>query len=220
MIGKAARKEADEHIRAWGTELGDDAWRLLDKYVADVLQYNRRTNITAAKDADTILRRHVVDGLAPAAAMKARINAPHPRLLDVGAGAGFTGFGMKIAWPEADVTLMESSYRKFCFLNLASANLGLRGLHVVQERAGQNTPGGYDAVLARAVAPLPDAAALTLGLTRPGGFAVVYQSEEPQLNEVLSESLDNAGGTLSDRVPYRLPGETSDRFLAIFRRNE
>src|SRR6267378_382473 len=68
------------------------------------------------------------------------------------AGAGFIGITLKIAWPEAEVTLLESSHRKFLFLNWASAQLKTRGLHAVLGRAPQALHGRtFDAVIIRAV---------------------------------------------------------------------
>ncbi|MFH2202199.1 MAG: RsmG family class I SAM-dependent methyltransferase [Elusimicrobiota bacterium] len=207
MMPPMLKDEAADCLRRWGLELPDSGWELLDKYVKDVLEYNRRVNITAARDAAELMRRHVLDGMAAVAPLRTRLGEC-PRLLDVGAGAGFIGFGLKIAWPAADVTLMESSYRKYCFLNLASARLALPGLTVLQERAGPGTAGGYDGVLARALAPLAEARRILLPLVRPGGKAVVYQSDPPA----------EPGADWDETLAYRLPGESKDRHLVIFRR--
>lgn len=210
-VTAALRREAEASLSDWGIFLPEASWVLLDKYVRDVLEYNRKVNITAAKDAAALLRRHVLDGFAPVRELKRLLKeTPAPRLLDVGAGAGFTGFAVKLAWPEAEVSLMESSYRKFCFLNLAGARLGLKGLRILNERAGPSTEGGYDAVLARAVAPMPQALALALPLAHPGGYAAVYQSKRPEAS---------AAGLACD-FQYRLPGEDASRWLAFFRRKD
>ncbi|MDE2290834.1 MAG: hypothetical protein KGL53_02020, partial [Elusimicrobia bacterium] len=73
--------------------------------------------------------------------------------------------------------------------------------------AGGGTSGtlaaAVDAALSRALAPLPQALALTRPLAKTGGWAVAYQSARP-------EGLDASS--------YRLPGEDADRFLAFERR--
>lgn len=219
LITPDLREEARACLAGWEITLSDERWDLLDMYIQDVLEYNRKTNITAARDAATLMRRHVLDGMAAVAPLRAALDVPSPRILDVGAGAGFIGFGVKLGWPEADVTLMESSYRKYCFLNMASANWGCQGLTVLQERAGPNTRGGYDAVLARALAPLIDILPLLVPLARPDGIAMVYQSEAPDRDRSdLREAVGFAGATWMEPVSYKLPRETESRHFAMLRR--
>lgn len=215
---------AQDEVRGWlsarGTELPEPAWGRLEAYARDVLDYNRRTNLTAAKDLGELWRRHLADGLAALKPLQARL-AGAPRLVDLGCGAGFVGVALKAAWPEAEVTLVESAYRKASFLVWATARLGLSGLRAVHGKAGGTSavellrarggaaagrePFAADAVLARALAPLPEALALARPLARAGGWAAVYQSERPSDAALEPEA-------------YRLPGEAADRFLAFSRR--
>jgi len=75
-------------------------------------------------------------------------------------------------------------------------------------------------VLARAVAPLPDAVALSVPLARPGGAVIIYQSAEPDAAEAaFGRALEASDAVLARSVGYRLPGEASDRYLAVLRRN-
>ena len=207
------RALAESALSAWGVALDAAQWALLDNYVADVLEYGRKVNLTAAADETEIVRRHLLDALAPLPDLRSRLG-PAPRLADVGAGAGFLGIGLKIAWPEAEVTLIESSYRKFRFLSLAGAKTGLRGLHVLHERAGSQC--GFDCVLARAVAPL----AALVGLALPlGRRLTVWQSSPPDpKGAALERALQTAGGSFEAAFSYRLPGEDRDRWIVHLRR--
>src|SRR5262249_10187614 len=145
---------------------------------------------------------------------------------DLGSGGGFVGVGLKIAWPEAVVTLMEPLQRKFEFLNLASARLGLKGLRVVRAGAGTGNPPpprerDFDAVVARALAPLPEALALGLPLPAPDGLFGAFQSATPDPGEAaLAKALARVGARLAEAVPYRLPAESKERCLALFARLE
>jgi 16S rRNA (guanine527-N7)-methyltransferase len=129
---------------------------------------------------------------------------------------------LKIAWPDAEVTLMEAVERKFRFLSAAAARVGLPGLRALRRRAGDGGPlssyeRGFDAVIERALAPLPEAVALAAPMLGPAGLFAAFQSEPPDPAEpALSRALASAGMVLVEARPYRRPGEDRDRRLALF----
>jgi len=141
----------------------------------------------------------------------------------LGAGGGYIGMAVKIAWPQARVTLMDSAQRKYRFLNAMAVRSGLPGLTVALRRAGKGESPGlekdFDAVVARALAPLAQALDLALPLTARSGLFLSFQSapphpEEPRLARVLARH----AARLVKSIPYRLPREERERYLALFRR--
>ena len=126
---------------------------------------------------------------------------------------------IKLVWPESEVTLIEALQRKFDFLNVAALRSGLKGLRVVKARAGAAAmPGGFDAVVERALAPLPEAARVAVPLLKPGGTFLAYQSEIPDLSSPsLEKALARTHARFVDLVTYRLPREDRDRRLVAFR---
>ncbi|MBI3552967.1 MAG: 16S rRNA (guanine(527)-N(7))-methyltransferase RsmG [Elusimicrobia bacterium] len=208
-----------EAAAGWGVELTPHKRRLIEDYVGALLAANKTVNLTAETDGEAVLLRHVADGLAAVPVLKKHLAQAHPRICDVGSGGGFIGIAVKIAWPEAEVTLMEALERKFKFLNLAAARTGLKGLRVLRKKAGHDrlasSETGYDAVLARALAPLPEALAACLPLLKEGGIFVDYQSDRVRSDQIL---LDGVCARLVESQPYRLPAEDKDRTLAVFAR--
>lgn len=211
------RAEAEAVLSGWGVLLDAKAWGLLDNYLVDVLEYSRRVNITAAEGEEELVRRHLLDSFAGVNALRGRLG-PTPRLADLGAGGGFLGFCVKIAWPEAEVTLIESVYRKYRFLNVAALHLGVPGLRVVHERIEPRrvrTPGAarYDAVIARAVAPLPELARLALPMAP---LLAAWTSAAPAPGDAALEKAlsPHAAAVLEDRA-YRLPGEERERHVVL-----
>ncbi|MBI4346777.1 MAG: 16S rRNA (guanine(527)-N(7))-methyltransferase RsmG [Elusimicrobia bacterium] len=202
-------------------ELVEAQWERLDAFLDELRKTADRVNLTADLDEEAWWRRHLADGLAAVGPLRRRLGTA-PSILDLGAGAGFVGVALKIAWPEATVSLLESSYRKFQFLNSAAARLGVKGLRVLWRRAGAPSPAeSFDAVLARAVAPLPDAVRLAVPLARPGGLFVAWQTSRPAPAEpALVKACAATGARFEEALPYRLPGEERERCLAIFRREE
>jgi 16S rRNA (guanine527-N7)-methyltransferase len=207
VIDSKLRAEAEAHIAAWGVRLDDEQWRLLGAYLADLQE--AKANVTAADTPEELVRRHFLDGLAAAAALKPLLPGS-PEILDAGCGGGFIGICLKIAWPQARVTLADSVYRKCAFLNLTLARMRLPA-RVLNKRLQALEPSRYDAVLARALAPLAEALALCAPLAREGGLLAVFQSQTPPPAPDGLERLEPWA--------YRLPGEDKARFLALYRRH-
>ena len=215
----ALKKAAD----GWGLSLSPEQLAQIDRYVKELLAANQKTNLTADTDPEVVLLRHVADGLAAAGVLIKEAKKPAPRILDLGSGGGYIGMAIKIAWPQAKVTLMESLERKFRFLNAMAVRSGLPGLTVALRRAGKGKlrgpEQGFDAVVARALAPLPEAVALALPLAGPQGLVLIFQSAEPDLAEpALQRVLARHAARLVKSIPYRLPREDRDRCLALFGR--
>ena len=213
-----------EAATGWGLTLGTEQLAQIDRYVKELLAANQKTNLTADTDLEVVLLRHIADGLAAAGVLIKEVPKPSPRILDLGAGGGYIGMAIKIAWPEAQVTLMESQERKFRFLNAMAVRSGLAGLTVSLRRAGKGEPRGleknFDVVVARALAPLPEALALALPLADPQGLVLIFQSAAPDPEEQgLQRVLARHAARLVKSILYRLPREGRQRHLALFDRS-
>ncbi len=217
-------EEAAQAALAWGCPLDAETIERAKRYLALVLLHNGRVNLTADASEELLVRRHLADGLAGAGLLKAALSGrPAPRLADLGSGAGFIGIGLKLGWPQAEVTLVEPLTKRFNFLSAAAAALGVKGLRVLRQSASGKPLAGvapFDAVAFRALAPLPEALRLALPLVAAGGFALAYQSQPADPEEpALKKSLAAGGARLVECRPYRLPREGQDRYLALFKRD-
>jgi 16S rRNA (guanine527-N7)-methyltransferase len=223
MTDKSASSALEEAAAGWGLFLGQEQFEQIDRYVNELLAANRKTNLTADADPAVVLLRHVADGLAAVGVLIKEVPKPSPRILDLGSGGGCIGMAIKIAWPQAKVTLMESQERKFRFLNAMAVRSGLPGLTVALRRAGKTDPRGpeqgFDAVVARALAPLPKAVDLALSLIDPQGLVLIFQNAAPDPEEQdLRRALARHAARLVKSIPYRLPREGRQRHLALFGR--
>ena len=219
-------KAFDEWLEAQGVALDPDRRELLRRYAALVLEHNRKTNLTAAKDASDVFSRHLADGIAAVPLLRRLLaDRPGPSILDVGSGGGFIGVAIEAAWPEARVWLLESSHRKFLFLNWAAVALGLqaRAVWARAERSLKSRPAawgpadGFDAAVGRALAPLEDAMPLCVPLVREGGCFVAYSSDG-KVGPKAEAMSNRLGAPLYSTRAYRLPEETKDRHLLAFRK--
>lgn len=215
-----------EAAREWGIPLDTLAQDRIVSYLNLVRQKNETTNLTADSLWEDLVLKHAADGVFAAAQLKKYLvdtdPSKSPRILDLGSGGGFIGICLKIAWPEADVSLMEAVERKFNFLNAATVNLGLPGLCPLKRRAGaapiqSSYEKDFDVVIERALAPLPEAIRLAVPLLRPGGVFAAFQSESPNFDDhVISRALVDMGARVLDCVSYRRPAEVATRRLVIF----
>jgi len=211
--------------QGWGETLGPKTLDAIASYLSFVREKNESVNLTADAGWEDLVLKHAADGVFAASVLRPLL-PPAPRVLDLGSGAGFIGIVLKLVWPEAEVTLMESVERKYRFLNAAATRTGLKGLRVLNRRAGSGAAlDAYqldrDVVIERALAELPEALRLSRPMLGPKGLIAAFQSEEPDAAEpVLAKALAATGVTVLKSCPYRRPGEARDRRLVLFKRKE
>ena len=93
----------------------------LSTYLDLLLKWNARTNLTAIRDPEEIVRRHFGEGLFTAT----HLDPSTATLLDFGSGAGFPGLPIALLRPDIQVTLAESQNKKATFLREAVRTLNL-----------------------------------------------------------------------------------------------
>ncbi|WP_353064691.1 16S rRNA (guanine(527)-N(7))-methyltransferase RsmG [Tunturibacter psychrotolerans] len=94
----------------------------LSTYLELLLKWNARTNLTAIRDPEEIVRRHFGESLFAGL----HLSSEATTLLDFGSGAGFPGLPIAILRPEIAVTLAESQNKKSTFLREAVRTLDLK----------------------------------------------------------------------------------------------
>ena len=221
----AALERLTEAAKSWGEPLGASTLDAISSYLAFVREKNTEVNLTSDHGWDDLVLKHAADGVFAASVLRPLL-PPSPRILDLGSGAGFIGIVLKLVWPEAQVTLMESVERKYRFLNAAATNTGLKGLRVLNRRAGSGAALtayelNHDVVIERALAELPEALRLSWPMLGPKGLFAAFQSDEPDATEpALAKSLAAACATVLKSFHYRRPNESRDRRLMLFKRKE
>lgn len=150
-------------------------------YLDLLVRWNARTNLTAIRDPNEMVRRHFGESL-----FLARHLPPCSTLLDLGSGAGFPGLPIQLVYPDLAVTLAESQHKKAAFLREAIRSLGLpttvwgsRAEDIPKERR-------FGVVAMRAVDNPTLALELAQGLVSPGGHII----------QLTSEALSSGEGTI------------------------
>ena len=99
----------------------DTLYPQLSVYLDLLLKWNARTNLTAIRSPEEIVRRHFGESL-----FAAQHIGPYSTLLDFGSGAGFPGLPIAILRPDFTVTLAESQNKKATFLREVVRTLALQ----------------------------------------------------------------------------------------------
>ncbi len=180
------------------------------RYYHLLVQWSRRARLVGNTDLEEIRDKFFVDSLVMGQAIG--LGRGQVRLVDVGSGGGFPGVPIAIAWPEVEVTLVESVGKKSQFLKTLADELHLSNVEVICERAevlgaSPDHRARYDFALARAVGNVGLTAELCLPFVRVGGIAAttrrVDQWAEVEAGRELVESM---GGEFREPVERDVPG--------------
>ena len=171
----------DFGLRQMGLSLPESAQISMGTYVAELLRWNKKINLTAITKPDEVVDKHLLDSLS----VLPEVNGA-TRVLDIGSGAGFPGLPLALAMPDLQVTLVDSVGKKVGFLKHMVARLDLssrvNALHLTLQ--GQPTSEGlkpFDLVIARAFADLNAFRTLAAPYLSPGGrvVAMLGKTEVP-----------------------------------------
>ena len=148
-------------------------------YLDLVLVRNEHINLTAVRDPDEALVKHVLDSLAI-------IDLPEykeaEKIIDVGTGAGFPGALLAIVSPEKDFTLLDSTLKRLRVIDEFAQTLNISNLQTVHARAEEISKkpeynGVFDVCVSRAVANLEKLSGWCLPFVRKGGSFIAYKGE-------------------------------------------
>lgn len=190
---------------------------LFAMYAVELLNWNRRTNLTAITDPAEVAIKHFADCLVPAQLIDDDSN-----LLDIGSGAGFPGIVLKIFKPSLNVTLIEASHKKVSFQKHIIRLLGLKNIeayHLRAEEAAKKTNfiKNFDVIICRAFSALNNFVAMALPFLRQNGhiIAMMGKFSEQEMHRV--REAESRYRLSSEIEKYCLPLIGADRSLVSMR---
>ncbi len=187
-----------------------------------LLEANRSLNLTRVTGQREVMVKHFLDSLE-VLAWKPGLQG---KILDVGSGAGFPGIPLKIASPELEIVLIDSSQKKVNFLQNTILKLGLSGISARQCRAEDlarqpQWRDNFDIVTSRALAGLNILLELCLPLVKVGGSVIAYKGPAWQVElEKADAALLQLRASLVGSWPYELPFAMGERVLLCFSKTE
>ncbi|MDL2289763.1 16S rRNA (guanine(527)-N(7))-methyltransferase RsmG [Clostridia bacterium OttesenSCG-928-F22] len=164
-----------------------------------LLEWNKKSNLTAITDESEAVNKHFMDSLLPLAF---GLLKPHAQCIDIGAGAGFPCVPLAIFREDIVFAALDSVRKKVEFVDYAAGALGLSNVTALWGRAEdlgrqENHRAQYDIVLNRALAPMNTLLEYSIPFLKVKGRVLSYKG--PGVNEELTMA-KNALNKLSARV--------------------
>lgn len=204
-------EEFRQALLGYGINLTDQQMGQFARYYQLLVATNRHLNLTAITAEHEVYLKHFYDSLLGAVAQPSLRTRPLT-LCDIGAGAGFPSLPLKIAFPQLQVTIVDSLNKRINFLRDLTADLGLSGVNLIHDRAEtfaqKGHPGreAFDLVTARAVARLVVLAELCLPAVEVGGQFLAYKATAAADEQQLAAgAIAKLGGRLNQVTDLALP---------------
>ena len=180
-ILKQTLREALPHL---GLELSQQIQDQLCAFGEAVVEQNKVMNLTAITQPGQVAKLHLLDSIS----LLTLLDLRGKKVIDVGCGAGFPGVPVKIACPEAQVTLLDSLGKRMNWLEQILPQLGVEAECVTAraEEAVASRREQYDVATSRAVARLNILLELTAPYVKVGGTVLAMKGTAAQ------EELDEA----------------------------
>jgi len=168
-------------------------------YLKLLVQWNRAYNLTAVRDVEEMVSRHILDSLAISPWLRGT------RWLDVGTGPGLPGIPLALAHPEVELALLDSNGKKTRFLREVVRVLSLDHVDVIESRVENYHPTrAFDTVVSRAFSALEPMLEKTRHLIDTRGLWLAMKGRVPE------DELAHLGTSCCTRT-YTVPGVFGER---------
>lgn len=179
---------------------------------------NEHVNLTRLTSENDFYFKHVADSLSIAAVFP-EIAAESFKIADIGCGAGFPSLILALAFPQLQITAIDSIGKKINFVRNAAKLLQLNNLTAIHGRSVElnckkEFQGKFDIVTARAVAPSPKIYREASKFIHRRGRFIFYKTPiqaEEEKND-LSKSKEICW---SNTPVFTLPGDAGERLFTV-----
>lgn len=199
-------QKLQQGLRAMKIDVDAVAQAKLLQFLDLLERWNRAYNLTAVRDIEEMLPRHVLDSLSVLPYLHG------PRVLDIGTGAGLPGIPLALALPTHEFVLIDRNSKKLRFVRQAIHELGLKNVETVHGAVEAYRPAvRFQTLIARALKAIPDMLASCRHLCAADGVVLAMKGLYPAAE---LSALDG-GFRVRDVVRLAVPGLDATRHLVI-----
>ena len=179
------RQQLEFGLKQMGLHYSVEAQQKLVHYIQLIARWNKTFNLTAIRDVEEMVSKHLLDSLVVQPYIEGSI------ILDVGSGAGLPGIPFAITSPDKHFVLIDSNGKKTRFLTQAKIDLKLDNVEVINQRVEEYQPVHhglriyFDVITARAYASTDDILSSTSHLQTEDTLILVMQGK---LDELISNN--------------------------------
>jgi 16S rRNA (guanine527-N7)-methyltransferase len=174
------RQQLEFGLKQMGLYYSVPVQQKLVHYVQLIARWNKTFNLTAIRNVEDMVSRHLLDSLAVQPYIEGSL------ILDVGSGAGLPGIPFAICSPDKHFVLIDCNGKKTRFLMQAKIDLKLDNVEVVHQRVEDYQPivDGhriyFDVITARAYAATDNILNSTAHLQNENSRILVMQGKLDQ----------------------------------------
>ena len=179
------RQQLEHGLQQMGLHYSVPVQQKLVHYIQLIARWNKTFNLTAIRDVEEMVSKHLLDSLAVQPYVEGE------SVLDVGSGAGLPGIPFAITSPDKRFVLIDSNGKKTRFLTQAKIELKLDNVEVVHQRVEDYHPVTdghriyFDVITARAYAATDDILSSTAHLQNEATRILIMQGK---LDDKISSS--------------------------------
>lgn len=200
------RQQLEFGLTQMGLHFSVSVQQKLVHYIQLIARWNKAFNLTAIRDVEEMVSKHLLDSLAVQPYVEGN------NILDVGSGAGLPGIPFAITSPDKHFVLLDCNGKKTRFLTQAKIDLKLDNVEVIHQRVEDYQPivDGhriyFDVITARAYASTADILNSTAHLQNSDTRILVMQGK-------LDEQIDGQQYQLIESHTLDVYGLDAERHL-------